>query len=269
MLPILIANIIFLIILIFRMQDNLLFNIKPDKNIKQHGLPMIDVNYKSIKNLGMYFQQKKPLGVIMIFHGSDRSNNAYIDYIKNIYNWGFSIFMMEYRGYGKRSGKPTESNLYGDAIISYDYITKVLNFPPNKIILYGKSIGSAICIDLAVKKKISSLIIDSGFTNAKEVANIFLPYIGYYICKFKFDNINKIKKVNCPILIIHSEKDPLIPFKMAEELYNNVNNRTEKKIIKTCNDHKNIKWSDLLECKIKYFCISHIKSIAHINESNQ
>ena len=134
------------------MQDNLLFNIVDKsayKNIKQHGFgtadvsagtEIIDVNYKSIKNLGMYFQQKKPLGVIMIFHGSDRSNNAYIDYIKNIYNWGFSIFMMEYRGYGKRSGKPTESNLYGDAIISYDYITKVLNFPPNKIILYGKSI---------------------------------------------------------------------------------------------------------------------------------
>ena len=97
-----------------------------------------------------------------------------------------------------------------------------INIKPENIIVYGKSIGTTAAIDLASKVKIGKLIVDSGLTSAKDMSKIIMPFIPVYLfMNIKFDSIEKIKKVNCPKLFMHSIDDKIIPFSMGQKLYKN------------------------------------------------
>jgi len=105
---------------------------------------------------------------------------------------GYSVFMMEYRGYGKYFGKPTESDIYIyiDAEYAYEYVIRVLGYAHSKIIISGISLGGTICNNMA-----AAIIIESTFTNMRNVMDRILPFVGGRICKFSFDSINTIKKL--------------------------------------------------------------------------
>ena len=132
-----------------------------------------------------------------------------------------NIFIIDYRGYGRSEGKPTEPGIYKDAEAAYDYLTKKMLVPSAKIVILGESLGGAPAIDLASKAKCKALIAQSTFTTAKDMAKRIMPILPLWlIIKTKLDNLAKIQKITVPKLFIHSPADEVVPYKLGRKLFN-------------------------------------------------
>ncbi len=127
---------------------------------------------------------------------------------------GFSVFAYDYHGYGTSGGKPSEENCYRDIDAAYDYLTGTLKIPPERIILFGRSVGGGPAVNLAARKPVGGLILQSAFTSAFRVFAI-----GYVIPGDRFRNIDLIGKVHCPVLIIHGRADEIIPISHGQQLF--------------------------------------------------
>lgn len=131
---------------------------------------------------------------------------------------GFSVFAYDYRGYGTSQGKPSERHAYRDMETVYNYLIQQLGVPAQKIIAFGRSVGGGSAVDLAAHQPLAGLIMESSFTSAFRVVVPFplLPFD-------KFPNLNKIKKVKCPVLIMHGKADEVIPFQHGQKLFSAAN----------------------------------------------
>ena len=165
-----------------------------------------------------YFPNPKAKYTILFSHGNAEDIGSAEFFLEELRDAGFSVFAYDYRGYGTSEGSPSEANSYGDVEAAYKYLTKELKTPPEKIIIHGRSLGGAVSIDLASKKKCGGLVVESSFVSA------FRVMTKYSIFPFdKFQSIDKIKQVKCPVLFIHGKKDGLIPFWHGEKLFAEAN----------------------------------------------
>lgn len=135
---------------------------------------------------------------------------------------GVSSFMFDYRGYGKSEGRPSEQGLYQDTEAAFKWLTETRGVDPGRIILYGHSLGSAPVIDLALNMgaRAAALVLESPFTSAADVARRM--YFGLpvgFVMSVRLDNLGRIGGVRMPILIIHGDRDTVIPFDMGEKLF--------------------------------------------------
>lgn len=127
---------------------------------------------------------------------------------------GASVFAYEYEGYGTSQGVPSEEHAYRDIEAAYDYLTGALGVPPERIIPYGFSMGGGPAVDLASRKPVAGLILESAFASA------FRIYLPIRILPFdKFDNLKKIARVPHPVLILHGRRDAVVPVQHAEALF--------------------------------------------------
>lgn len=151
---------------------------------------------------------------ILFSHGNAEDLAALFFELEDIRAMGFSVFAYDYHGYGTSRGKATEQNAYEDEEAAYDYLTQVLHIPADRIIAHGRSLGGALAIDLASRKPLAGLIVESSFLSA------FRVLTRYPIFPFdKFRNLDKITQVRCPVLIIHGREDEVIPFWHGERLF--------------------------------------------------
>ena len=108
--------------------------------------------------------------VLLWFHGNAGNITHRLDMIRGLMELPVQVFIMDYRGYGKSEGSPSERGMYLDARAAWDYLTVERRIPANRIIIFGKSLGSAPAVDLASKVEAAGLIVQSGFTSAADMA---------------------------------------------------------------------------------------------------
>jgi pimeloyl-ACP methyl ester carboxylesterase len=130
---------------------------------------------------------------------------------------GSAVLALDYRGYGKSHGRPTESGLYHDADAAYDYLLKA-GFRPNQIIVYGESLGTAIAVHLAARRPCAAVVLEAPFTSAKDVARTVAPVIGPMLI-WGLDSRVKIGRIQAPVLFIHGDRDEIIPLRLGQELF--------------------------------------------------
>ncbi len=151
---------------------------------------------------------------ILYSHGNAEDLGDIQPVLQELQTIGFSVFGFDYRGYGTSQGTPSERNAYRDIDTAYNYLTQQLRVPAKQIIAYGRSVGGGVAVDLAARKPLAGLIMESAFTTA------FRTVIPFPILPFdKFRNIDKIKKVNCPVLVMHGKADEVIPFQHGQQLF--------------------------------------------------
>jgi len=127
---------------------------------------------------------------------------------------GFEVFAYDYRGYGTSQGRPSESGCHKDIEAAWRHLTGVLKIPPERIIVYGRSVGSGPAVWLASREKPAGLVVESGFKSAFSVVSGWgMPFID------RFPNIDLIGKAPCPVMAIHGTKDEVVPFSHGEALY--------------------------------------------------
>ncbi|MDR2271910.1 MAG: lysophospholipase [Sphingobacterium sp.] len=158
---------------------------------------------------GLLFKAKKPKGVIFYLHGSNNALDTWGKiapiYTANEYN----VFMLDYRGYGKSQGKVTdEDSLYQDVQIVYEKLKET--YPENQIIVLGQSMGTALASYIAARNHPNLLILQAPYYNLKDWTNNIAPELETSNIPYGFDNASFLKKVTCPVIIFHGNKDTAV-----------------------------------------------------------
>jgi len=155
---------------------------------------------------------------ILFSHGNAEDLGTVRHDLEDFAAAGFNAFGYDYHGYGTSGGKPAERNAYRDIDAAYRHLTEKLGVAPSNIIVFGRSVGSGPSVDLASRKPVGGLIIQSGFASA------FRVMTHWKIAPFdRFDNLAKIRDVKCPVLILHGAADTIIPAWHGEALFRKAN----------------------------------------------
>lgn len=163
--------------------------------------------------------------VLLYLHHNAVNIGANVTQAEDFHKLGYSVLLIDYRGFGLSEGKfPSESQVYQDAQVAWNYLTQKQQIPPNKIFIYGHSMGGAIAIDLAVKQpKAAGLITHNAFTSLRDMTKrfgIFWLFPVDIILNQKFNSLQKISSLQMPVLFIHGTRDPQIPAQMSQTLFN-------------------------------------------------
>jgi fermentation-respiration switch protein FrsA (DUF1100 family) len=154
--------------------------------------------------------------VTLFLHGNAGNISHRERSFREITAAGSSILMVDYRGYGKSTGLPSENGLYADAQAAYDYLLKTNR--PGDIVIHGESLGTAVAVDLASQHQCGGVVLEAAFTAASDVAGIILPVVGPLLIR-SFDSRRKITQVLAPILFIHGNADRTIPISLGRALF--------------------------------------------------
>jgi pimeloyl-ACP methyl ester carboxylesterase len=157
--------------------------------------------------------------VVLWFHGNAGNISYRYDMMREMLEIPIQVFIIDYRGYGKSNGVPNESGLYLDAQAAWSYLTTVRKIEPERIVVFGKSLGGVPAIDLATRVKPAGLIVQSSFTSANDMAARIMPFLPRFLLHTKMDSLSKIVRVNCPKLFIHSRADEVIPYDLGWKLF--------------------------------------------------
>ena len=214
------------------------FNINVPNGIPIFSLKEIDKNFKKLKTL-------------VLLHGNAGNLSNRIYKLNELNKLDINILLISWRGFSGNKGSPTEKNLYEDAEAAIRWLNKK-QVENNQIILYGESLGSGVVLEIAKKNNFNSIILESPFTSIENSAKIYYPYLPVkLLLKDRYDSINKIEKINTPILIMHGKKDDIIPFSMGEELFEKANE--PKYSYFTSDDVHMMEFNDQLINSIKNF----------------
>ena len=169
---------------------------------------------------GWFFSVAPDEPVILFFHGNAGNISHRLDFIKRLTLMELNVFIFDYRGYGKSSGKPSEEGLYIDALCAYDYLINNEKKRPENIVLLGRSLGCAAAIETATRRDARSLVLESGFLSVRHMAR----YMGIFslispLLPASYNNLEKIKNISIPKLIIQGKNDEIVPFSMGEKLF--------------------------------------------------
>ncbi len=153
----------------------------------------------------------------LFLHGNAGNLTHRVNHIRQITAAGSSILVIDYRGYGKSEGHPSEQGLYRDAEAGYQYLVEA-GHRPERIVLHGESLGTAVAVALAARKSCGGLVLEAPFTSGRDVAARALPLLGP-ILTWGWDSKRAISKVRVPVLVIHGTRDEVIPFDLGRTLF--------------------------------------------------
>ncbi|MDJ0555627.1 MAG: alpha/beta hydrolase [Microcoleaceae cyanobacterium MO_207.B10] len=224
-------------ILLRLLQNRLIFKPKPLvlTNPATFNLPYEEVclsvpNSNNQKICGWWIPQTQPgAKVVLYLHGNSgnmaaQEKSCNLDRVAKLYKLGFSVFMIDYRGYGNSNGPfPTETRVYEDALIAWNYLTQAKKLLPEDIFIYGHSLGGAIAVNLCLQQpNAAGLIAEGCFSSIKDMAKykrrIQIFPLNLLITQ-KFDFINKVKSLQMPVFFIHGMNDKIVPATMSQRLF--------------------------------------------------
>lgn len=162
----------------------------------------------------LYLANASAKYTLLVSHGNAEDLGDDRDWLEDLRTAGFSVFAYDYQGYGTSQGKPGEKNAYDDEMAAYEYLTSTLKTAPDRIIIFGRSVGSGPALYLAARKPAAGVILQSPFVSAFRVVTR-IPLLPFD----KFRNYKEIRRVREPILIIHGEKDSTIAIWHGRKLY--------------------------------------------------
>jgi uncharacterized protein len=157
---------------------------------------------------------------VLIFHGNGGNISHRLPWIELLHKLGTHVFIIDYRGYGKSEGQPFEEGLYRDARAAYRWWASERQPKGEKMILLGESLGGAVAVHLAARIPVTGLILQSTFTSARDMAKTMFP-VGLFLplTGVQFNSEKEIARVACPKLIIHGNRDEIVPFRLGKALY--------------------------------------------------
>jgi pimeloyl-ACP methyl ester carboxylesterase len=151
---------------------------------------------------------------VLFSHGNAEHVWHNLDYFREMAAAGFSVLAYDYSGYGLSTGHPSERAAYADIDAAYDHLTRIEGVPPERIIAHGRSLGGAVAADLASRRPVAGLVLESTFTTIHGVVSGF-PLVPFD----RFRTWSKLPKVRAPVLVIHGTEDEVIAFAHGQRLY--------------------------------------------------
>ena len=208
--------------LIYLFQDKLFF--KPEilqRNFQyKYDIPFTELFFDLEPGVvinGLHFYRESPKGLILYFHGNTRSIKGWAKYARDFYRYDYDVVLVDYRGFGKSTGKREEKQMLSDMQFVYSRLAE--KYHEHHIIVYGRSLGSGFATKIASDNKPRYLILDSPYYSFVKVVERFIPFLPIrYVMRFHLRTDRWIRHVNCHTYIIHGTKDWLIPIRHSEAL---------------------------------------------------
>jgi hypothetical protein len=188
---------------------------------KQLGLDYEDVEFSTsdgVRLHGWYVPGTRP-ETLLWFHGNAGNIGHRLDNLRLLHDHvGTAIFLFDYRGYGRSEGRPSERGLYEDARAALQHLVSRRGVSRENLIYFGRSLGSAVAIDLATETTPRGLILETPFVSIRAMArSLFGPLA--VVAPSGFDNLGKIQRLKSPKLFIHGDSDSLVPYTQGRELF--------------------------------------------------
>jgi fermentation-respiration switch protein FrsA (DUF1100 family) len=187
------------------------------------GVPYEEVAFTTgdkVRLAGWYVPAVHPKGTVLFCHGNGGNISYLLETVKLFRSLEYNLLVFDYRGYGASDGTPTEEGTYRDAEAAYDYLVKDRGILPGTIVLMGRSLGGSVAAWLAQRHLPPALILESTFTSLSDMAAEVYPYFPVrWMLRFRYATIDRLPDLRCPVLIIHSRADEVIPFRHGRELW--------------------------------------------------
>jgi fermentation-respiration switch protein FrsA (DUF1100 family) len=156
---------------------------------------------------------------LLYFHGNGGNVSHRLERTKMLVDsLGLDVFLVDYRGYGKSSGAPSEAGLCADGEAIYE-AARAPGFTPDRIVFFGESLGGAVAIQTALQKPARAIILEAPFLSIPKMARTIYPFLPSFLVRTRFDNEAKIGRVGIPKLIVAAENDEVVPPEHTRQLF--------------------------------------------------
>jgi len=253
------AGIIGIIILVFTtcttidIKEQDIFDIKrtiSPEYFTQSELKLDQVSFETNNDLrlnGWFITHPSARGTVLFYGGNGFLKETAHGIIQSITDQQMNLFIFNYRGYGKNPGNPTILGVKADGLAAYQYLVKVRNIDPSKIIIHGHSLGTLVGLYVAENNPAAGLVLESPLTDAEHFTDEIVPKILRPFIQFNVDstlledsNIDRVSKIQVPLLILVGKDDPITPPAMAKKLYRVAVSRDKRLMVLEDGNHNDL-----------------------------
>ena len=157
---------------------------------------------------------------VLFCHGNAGNISHRLDTLKMFYELGLNCLVVDYRGYGKSTSKPTEKGTLIDIMAGFQWLNEEKGVRPEELILFGRSLGGSIAATIAKDINPGGLVLESAFTSFDDVGAHYYPWLPVRLfSRFDYNTLEAVKQVTCPVLVIHSPDDEIIPYKFGQQIF--------------------------------------------------
>lgn len=205
--------------LLFFVQRSMLFPMPPGAPPAPPGIEEVRVKHDDGEAYGLYLPPVGAPGsapVLMFMHGNGELADYWTEKFETAREWGVGVLLVEYPGYGRAPGTPSEKSITESAIALYDWAAKDPRIDPKRIVAYGRSLGGGAAVRLAINRGVAGMILESAFTSVSDFAARFMaPAL---LIRDPFDNRRSLAQYRGPLLVLHGRNDTIVPFAHGKEL---------------------------------------------------
>jgi fermentation-respiration switch protein FrsA (DUF1100 family) len=173
-----------------------------------------------VKIAAWYVPHEQARGLVIFCHGNAGNIADRLHTIKELHRLRLNVLIFDYRGYGESEGKPTERGTYADAEAAWRYLTETRGEPAERIVIFGRSLGGAVAIELASRHTPAALIVELSFTSIADVGKLHYPLLPVrWLVTYRYASIEKVPNLTCRKLFLHGKDDELIPLTIGRALF--------------------------------------------------
>lgn len=157
---------------------------------------------------------------LIFCHGNAGNISDRLESVAVFHRADYNVLLFDYRGYGRSEGRPTEEGTYRDAEAAWAFLVNDKGQSSDRIVLFGRSLGGAVAIDLAKRRTPAALVVESSFTNLLDIGRLHYPLLPVrWLLSYRYDSLGKVPHIGCPKLFIHGVEDSLIPLANGRALF--------------------------------------------------
>ena len=207
-----------------------------DQFLVYHPAPWVDRDWARLSRLplqevwfeaadgarlfGWYVESSGGRATLLWCHGNAGNIINRLENLVELYKHGLSVFLFDYRGYGRSQGRPTEEGLYLDALAAYAYLSESQRVAPERLVIFGRSLGGAVAAEVASQRPAAGLVLESAFPSVEALAKHH--YFGlpvHWLLGARFTLVDRLPRISVPILVIHGDRDEIVPLELGQQVF--------------------------------------------------
>jgi len=186
-----------------------------------YGLEAEELRVTAADGVGLHGWWIKGRGetALVWYHGNAGNISHRLENARELVErFGLDIFLVDYRGYGLSEGAPSEPGLYADGLAVYDE-ARAKGFAPGAIVLFGRSLGASVAVEVALAREARAIILETPFRSLPAMAREHYPFVPTFLIRTRYDSEAKIPRLRVPVLVLHGDRDEIVPLSHAQRLF--------------------------------------------------